>query len=396
VLQRGPDYGPVPGYGYGVEIGTNDNDGGDQYAWRFGTDGTMTFPTLTVPISDNANPSGTGQTIKFSNPSQQAIIYGPSSTVDIPDAERVIIQGAPGYANTAGEGGDVYIWAGPGGSLNGYGGDIKVRAGRGNGTGAGGYLNFQAGDSGTSAGGWINIESGETSTYGSGGDITVQARSGGEITLRTRGSESNDHDWQFTNTGTTIFPGAIVESTIAKTGADINANDVLFEVTAVDGSGVVTEITVTNSPNPAWTTQTSGNSLNDVNFTVSFDGSGNASVTVNTSGTGHSIGETFFLQPAAVGATVPTPTALDITKAVNKLTNGVYTLADGVEGQTMYLVRQTGSAYNQITVNVANGRVDGALYTTIDYYPFENVSTPNMSTLIFTDGAWQSSNGGWD
>jgi len=62
----------------------------------------------------------------------------------------------------------------------------------------------------------------------------------------------------------------------------------------------------------------------------------------------------------------------------------------------MYLVRQTGSAYNQITVNVANGRVDGALYTTIDYYPFENVSTPNMSTLIFTDGAWQSSNGGWD
>jgi hypothetical protein len=118
VLQRG-QFAPVPGNEYGVEIGTNDNDGGDQYVWRFGTDGTMTFPTLTVPISDNANPSGTGQTIKFRDSSQQAIIYGPASTADLPDAERVIIQGAPGYANTAGEGGDVYIWAGPGGSLNG-------------------------------------------------------------------------------------------------------------------------------------------------------------------------------------------------------------------------------------------------------------------------------------
>jgi hypothetical protein len=495
-LYFGDDYNYMlqPGASiYGVEIGTNDNNGGSQHVWRFGTNGTMTFPTLTVPISDNANPSGTGQTIKFSDPSQQAIIYGPSSTVDFPNAERVIIQGAPGYANTSGEGGDVYLWAGPGGDTNGDGGDIKIRGGRGDGTGNGGYLNFQAGDSGTGSGGWINIESGETGTYGSGGDVTVQARSGGEITLRTRGSQSNDNDWQFTNTGTTIFPGAIVKSTIAKTGVDINSNNVLFEVTQVNGSGAVTEITVTNSPNPAWTTTTSGSSLGDVNFTVSFDGSGNATVTVddtnytfsgangdwtysnfgNTNpvtqldfgdtpgalsnllaaggipigtqitttgmgggvvettseftlsggvwsasvnvisgppfgailsvsfaaaggGAGHSIGETFVLQPATVGATVPTPTPLDLTKSVNKLTNGVYTLADGVEGQIMYLVRQTGSAYNQIIVNVANGRVDGALYTTIDHYPFENVSTPNMSTLIFTDGAWQSSNGGWD
>jgi hypothetical protein len=128
-------------------------DDGDEYKWDFKGDGAIQFPTLTVPISDNANPSGTGQTLKFSNSYQQAIIYGPSSTADNISAERVIIQGAPGYTGTSGEGGDVYLWAGPGGSTNGNGGDIKVRAGQANGTGEGGYLNFQAGDSSTGTGG---------------------------------------------------------------------------------------------------------------------------------------------------------------------------------------------------------------------------------------------------
>ena len=640
VLQRGPDYGPVPGYGYGVEIGTNDNDEGDQHVWRFGTDGAMTFPTLTVPINDNANPSGTGQTLKFGDSAQQAIIFGPESTESAINAERVIIQGAAGYANTAGEGGDVYLWAGPGGDANGNGGDIKIRAGRGIGSGTGGYLNFQAGDSGTSDGGWINIESGETQTYGLGGYVLIRAMSGGEITLRTFPETGNSNDWLFTNAGGTIFPnntlktidgvdaagnsvggsgipltittgvggdartdgftgwnagnggnltiaagnagsdigsttwgaiggdieliagnssrpyvggnviirsgdavngpGAItlntgtnqwkfdatgrlvnidgltlttggqfnictiqnagsgytsddplpsattggtgsgmtvnfgyglsgqltsvsvsnpgtgytngdvisvgggtgtfvitryndqanqgnnnfVEpswefgtdgnitfpdasvqrtaytgnyTTIAKTGADINGNDVLFEITAVDGSDAVTEVIVTNSPNPVWVANTSGLALGDIDFTVNFDESGNATVIVNSGGTGHSVGETFLLQPAAVGATAPTPTALDITKAVNKLTNGVYTLADGVEGQMMYLVRQTGTTYNTVTVIVANARIDGSTYTNIEHYPFSyNTSGIDIDTLIFTDGAWQANGGTWD
>ena len=93
-----------------------------------------------------------------------------------------------------------------------------------------------------------------------------------------------------------------------------------------------------------------------------------------------------------------TPTALDLTKSINKLTSGVYTLADGVEGQIMYLVRQTGSVYNSIIVNVANACIDGILYTTIEYYPFDSGNFPalNMSTLIFTDGAWQADSGSWD
>ena len=177
--------------------------------------GATTFPTLTVPIEDNANPAGTGQVLKFSDSSQQAIIFGPVSTAGATSAQRVIIQGAPGYTGTTGEGGDVYVWAGPGGSTNGQGGDIKVRAGRGNGTGTGGYLNFQAGDSNTGNGGYINIESGSTGTYGSGGDITVEARSGGEITLRTQPSTGANNNWLFGTDGDLTLPvgGDILDST---------------------------------------------------------------------------------------------------------------------------------------------------------------------------------------
>jgi hypothetical protein len=170
--------------------------------------GAVTLPTLTVPISDNATPSGTGQTLKFNDSSQQAIIFGPASTALSPSAERVIIQGAPGFTGTTGEGGDVYLWAGPGGSLNGGGGDIKVRAGRGNGTGSGGYLNFQAGNTSTGNGGYINIESGSSSTYGSGGDITVQANAGGEITLLTYSSTGFGNLWVLGNDGVLSLPNS--------------------------------------------------------------------------------------------------------------------------------------------------------------------------------------------
>jgi hypothetical protein len=46
VLQRPSAYGGAPAYG--VEIGANDNNGGDQQVWRFGTDGGLVFPDATV------------------------------------------------------------------------------------------------------------------------------------------------------------------------------------------------------------------------------------------------------------------------------------------------------------------------------------------------------------
>ena len=209
--------------GYGGDIrlysGIGNNAGGDilfytsnnassyNHTWIFKSDGSTVFPTLTVPISDNANPSGTGQTLKFTDSSQQAIIYGPPSDSSYNNADRIILQGAPGYAGTAGEGGDIYLWAGPGGDTNGDGGDIKIRGGRGYGTGNGGYLNFQAGNTVTGYGGWINLESGSTNTTGQGGDITVTAHSGGQILFQTYApGYYTTTDWYLKKNGVTLFP----------------------------------------------------------------------------------------------------------------------------------------------------------------------------------------------
>jgi len=57
----------------------------------------------------------------------------------------------------------------------------------------------------------------------------------------------------------------------------------------------------------------------------------------------------------------------------------------------MHLVRQTST--NNATVIVANARVAGDQYTTLEHYPF---TTGDINMLIFTDGAWQAMGGSWD
>ena len=50
MLQRPAQYGSA--LGYGVEIGANDRNGGDQHVWRFGTDGILTLPNnMTIDAS---------------------------------------------------------------------------------------------------------------------------------------------------------------------------------------------------------------------------------------------------------------------------------------------------------------------------------------------------------
>lgn len=98
-----------------------------------------------------------------------------------------------------------------------------------------------------------------------------------------------------------------------------------------------------------------------------------------------------------VGTITPNRTALDLAKSVNKLTDGSYLLADGVEGQIMHLVRQDNATSDQVNLMVAHGRVNGLVYPDILYTPFTFNSLPNdLITLIFTDNAWQSNNGAWD
>jgi hypothetical protein len=386
-----------------VRIRTYDSDASINYNWQFENDGGMIFPTLTVPISDNATPNGTGQTLKFSDPTQQAIIYGPPSTVDYTSAERVIIQGAPGFAGTTGEGGDVYLWAGPGGSVGGDGGDIKIRAGRGQLTGGGGYLNFQAGQSDTGNGGWIGIESGSSNTYGNGGYITIQARSGGTITLRTYNSEGNTKEIVLNNAGTTTFPGALVKSTVEKVGIADNVGPAATLSDAgwtdiVDGSygpftlGSVTFTVVISSGVAAYTvTANSGNSTQG-----GFIG------TLNSASLGGTGTHTSNITVATV---TQARTAIDLTKSVNKLTNNFsddnYYLADGVEGQTIYLVPTPNTSNPEnITVLVNHARDGGTQSLNAFLWPFggndgSQFFTGSICTLIYTDNHWQQVGGNW-
>jgi hypothetical protein len=88
--------------------------------------------------------------------------------------------------------------------------------------------------------------------------------------------------------------------------------------------------------------------------------------------------------------------AIDLTKTINKLADGFYSLADGVEGQIMYLVKQTGNNGETTIVYVANSRANGTTFTDLGHRPFRfGAINVDIDMLIFTDGAWQASPGDW-
>jgi hypothetical protein len=227
----------------------------------------------------------------------------------------------------------------------------------------------------------------------------------GILTLPPTGKiSSGDYDWTFGVDGTTTLPGAVVKSTVSKTG--VNMVDL--------GKGEAATVTASPSNNTNLTVGTVTGVAFDAGFTldITVAVNGDISAVVTASDPNLSVGDFGAIDGGGIlGGTIGVdgttftvatltniivPTAIDLTKSVNKLADGAYTLANGVEGQIMYLVRQTGSSKDNISINVANARIDGILNTTIDYYPFENITDLNMSTLIFTDSAWQASNGGWD
>jgi hypothetical protein len=195
--------------------------------------------------------------------------------------------------------------------------------------------------------------------------------------------------WTFDETGTTTLPGTVVNSTVAKTGIAYNTGtataleDSTYIGSIVDGSygpftrGLVTFTVVVTSGVAAYTvTATTGNTA--VGAVIG---------TLDTGDLGGTSGSTSNISVADV---VQGVTAIDLTKTINKLTDGYYYLADGVEGQIMYVVRQNGSTAANIFVEVANARWDGSVYSDQPVIPFQ-IPFTDMVTIIFTDGAWQSS-----
>jgi hypothetical protein len=247
-------------------------------------------------------------------------------------------------------------------------------------------------------------------TYGSSVNIYGDL---GRVLVRTDNGTSNK-DWQFNVDGTLTFPDNTVQTTayVANTLTTVAKDGPVF---ADIGKGEAATVTVSPTNNTNLTPGTVTGIVFGTGFTldITVAVNGDISAVVTDSISNLSVGDFGTLVGGSpyfggtegtdnITFTVATltniiaATAIDLTKSVNKLTDGAYSLADGVDGQIMYLVRQTGSSKDAISINVANARIDGILNTTIAYYPFENITDLNMSTLIFTDGAWQASNGGWD
>ena len=170
------------------------NEGGN--IWKFGIDGKTTFPTLSVDLHNGGIQPG--QVLQFADPTKQAIISGPAPTGEN-DAQRLIIQGH--RATGAGEGGDVYLWAGDSDS---NGGDIKIYAGDADAVpGNGGYINIDAGN-GYANGGDVTITAGGSAL--SGGNVRITS---GAATQGTSGRveiSSAGLSWMFGADGSLTLP----------------------------------------------------------------------------------------------------------------------------------------------------------------------------------------------
>ena len=161
---------------------------GTAYTWTFATTGATIFPTLSTPRGDTTSGTITGTTIRIGDGSQEAIITTPDGNAITQDSPRLVINPGKGADLTAGEGGDIYLWAGRGGSgdianavSGGSGGDIKIRGGQGGGTnGDGGYIRMEAGDGAYDGGqaGYIEITGGTGQNNQSGGNVVITAGQG--------------------------------------------------------------------------------------------------------------------------------------------------------------------------------------------------------------------------
>ena len=236
--------------------------------------------------------------------------------------------------------------------------------------------------------------------YTSGDVITVvSGTSTANFTIAVAGRNT----WTFGTTGTTTLPGALVKSTVAKTGVILPTTN--GPVETLNHDSVLTGLT--NGTYGPFTLDVVTFSVvvsgGVINSTTSLSSGGDGTVggvigTIDSGDIGGTAGTTITWSVATVAQA--TPTAIDLTKSVNKLTDGVYTLANGVEGQIMYLVAQNGVVPTAVSVLVANSRNIGVgtllpfgVYDNSDDSYYGNIG--GFCTLIFTDGAWQQTGGAW-
>jgi hypothetical protein len=192
---------------------------------------------------------------------------------------------------------------------------------------------------------------------------------------------------------TTAYPGV---TTVAKTGVlnDVGIPSILgggmTGLGVADGTygpftrgGVTFEVTVS-----------SGSISGYINISSTTSYAVNDTIGQLTSGDlGDTPGQTTTINVDAVDQGF---TAIDLTKTINKLTDGNYTLADGVEGQIMYLVRSPETDSEIVIVVVDNPDGINPLRPFRTNAGFANINNTGICTLIFTDGTWKQTGGLWD
>jgi hypothetical protein len=234
---------------------------------------------------------------------------------------------------------------------------------------------------------------------------TGNIRSENAINIDINLSDSTLRRWRFGEDGDLTFPDNTVQTT------------------AYTGNTTATTPTTTGIPN-GFTLSTGNNTNltpgNYSNILVGFDGK-NVTLGVQVSseynitifGITNASPATFIISDSAVipgnliGGATPADdltitvdsletVAIDLTKTINKLTDGNYVLGDGVEGQIMYLVRSPETTSENVLVNVDNSDGASPLRPFRTYSGFTTIDNTGICTLIFTDGTWKQTGGLWD
>jgi len=205
---------------------------------------------------------------------------------------------------------------------------------------------------------------------------------------------------------------------------EITFPDNTVQTTAYIGNTTTSRPTTTGIPN-SFALSPSGTNTNLTpgnyfNLLVGFDGKNltlgiqvdsNHNISIfgitNVSPTTFIIGDSAVIAGNIIGGATPADdltitvdgletVGIDLTKTINKLTDGTYGLGDGFEGQIMYLVRSPETISANVLVNVDNGDGASPLRPFITNLGFADVDNTGICTLIFTDGSWKQTGGLWD
>jgi hypothetical protein len=244
----------------------------------------------------------------------------------------------------------------------------------------------------------------ETSIFLGTDELNVRTTTNGTIQITTPTEGSNV--WEFGNDGSLILPTGVTNNgRISNINGISLAVDTGFWIFGTDGS-----LTIPGDIRSESDINITVNSEDSSSYTWNFGQTGNL---IFPDDTVQSTAYTGLLTTAAAtgGVEFNLSTALDLTKSIQKLTAGYYSLADGVEGQIMYFVPVNGVTQgSSVGIVMANVRqfVNGTVAVINNaWFPFfqnaiiddGNPEAFNASTIayaIFTDGAWNVFGGGMD